>query len=383
MDLCISKKTDQPLYRRIAQAICDAINDGSILPGQKLPTHMAMANQLGVTALTVSRSYKVLSQRGVIRQKRGLGTHVQQDALIRLASTTGLTLKHIAIVIDKPHLAQCHRDLMRLTTEMLEGIDAVLDKRRVRITYAHGLTEQSVGHLDEQSAVLVVRCQSPDPFTFEKLRQRQVPVLKVINCSAAIAVPSLSFDMFQSVRIGCEHLLACGYRKLGYIGPMGHDDSEPESMLGVKFLEFANVLYREGLDFQVRHVRKAQNEPGEAYEAASQIIRSGDLPEAFFVETDYMAMQVIAALNHAGLRVPDDIGITSMDDVADAAGFMTPLTSVRTPQYEIGVHAAKMVQAWVKNRTPMKSMTLQSRLIVRQSTAPMQPQPASAETSRT
>lgn len=376
MDIEISQQAGVPLYARIAEGIAKAIEAGTFKPGDKLPTHVAMATRLDVTPLTVSRAYRVLTRRGIVRQKRGSGTFIESAALTRLTVAKGDRLKHIVVVVGKDHLAKCHRDQIRLMTEMLEGLDVALGRRRVRFTYTADFTRQTLGHLKQGCAVLLRHCDKVDATFLRELEKRDVPVLALLNSPPQFVVPAVSFDMFQAVRLGVEHLLACGYTRLGYIGPMGSPDYDPDGILGVKFLEFANVMYRAGLDFQMKHVHEARNEPGLAYAAMQKIIRGGDLPDAFFVETDYMAMQAIAALHDAGLSVPDDVGIASMDDVADAAHFEPPLTTVRTPQYEIGLEAGRQLLAWMKDRTPLASKVLLSQLQVRKSTATCLPKAA-------
>ena len=61
------------------------------------------------------------------------------------------------------------------------------------------------------------------------------------------------------------------------------------------------------------------------------MLSSGDMPEALFVDTDYKAMEVVAAIHDAGLRVPDDVALVSYDDVPEAATFGPTLTTVRVP----------------------------------------------------
>ena len=61
--------------------------------------------------------------------------------------------------------------------------------------------------------------------------------------------------------------------------------------------------------------------------------------EAVFVASDVVAFGAIAAIREAGLRVPDDISIVGFDDIALAAFFDPPLTTVHLPAYDLGVAA--------------------------------------------
>ena len=65
-----------PVYRQIAQAIRKAVKDGSLKPGDRLPTHRDLAYQLGVTVGTITRSYREAERLGLVAGEVGRGTYV-------------------------------------------------------------------------------------------------------------------------------------------------------------------------------------------------------------------------------------------------------------------------------------------------------------------
>ncbi|MEJ8573595.1 PLP-dependent aminotransferase family protein [Microbaculum marinum] len=67
----------RPAYRSLAQCIVAAIEAGEIRPGARLPTHRALAYQLGLSVQTVSRAYEDLSRLGVISGEVGRGSFVK------------------------------------------------------------------------------------------------------------------------------------------------------------------------------------------------------------------------------------------------------------------------------------------------------------------
>jgi DNA-binding transcriptional MocR family regulator len=72
-----------PVYRALAEALADAIGDGRLPAGEKLPPQRELAWKLDVTVGTVGRAYDMLAQRGLVRGEVGRGTYVlgQQPAL--------------------------------------------------------------------------------------------------------------------------------------------------------------------------------------------------------------------------------------------------------------------------------------------------------------
>ena len=71
------KSLKRPAYRSLAQYIIDAIESGTVESGTKLPTHRALAFDLGLSVQTVSRAYDELHRLGFVSGEVGRGTYVR------------------------------------------------------------------------------------------------------------------------------------------------------------------------------------------------------------------------------------------------------------------------------------------------------------------
>ncbi|MGN8025247.1 LacI family DNA-binding transcriptional regulator [Microbacterium sp. 22242] len=65
--------------------------------------------------------------------------------------------------------------------------------------------------------------------------------------------------------------------------------------------------------------------------------------EAVFVANDQMALGLLRALADAGRRIPEDVAVLGFDDIADAAEFRPPLTTVRQDFAALGDQAVRLV----------------------------------------
>ena len=65
-----------PLYRQLLDAIREDIASGCLPAGQRLPTHRALADRLGVTVGTVTRAYSEAEHQGLLQGRVGSGTYV-------------------------------------------------------------------------------------------------------------------------------------------------------------------------------------------------------------------------------------------------------------------------------------------------------------------
>lgn len=67
-----------PAYQRIKSAILTSIHQGEWVVGQAIPTEMALAEQFGVSRMTVNRALKELTDEQVLVRVQGSGTFVAQ-----------------------------------------------------------------------------------------------------------------------------------------------------------------------------------------------------------------------------------------------------------------------------------------------------------------
>lgn len=72
--------SDIPLYLQLRNQVVIAIARGDLLPGDKLPTIRALADESGINMMTVSKAYQLLKQEGYITTDRRAGARVAQPA---------------------------------------------------------------------------------------------------------------------------------------------------------------------------------------------------------------------------------------------------------------------------------------------------------------
>ncbi|WP_372872092.1 PLP-dependent aminotransferase family protein [Shewanella sp.] len=65
-------------YEKLAAAIGEAIDEGILAPGSKLPPQRRLADALGITLGTVTRAYTLAIHRGWVEARVGDGTYVRQ-----------------------------------------------------------------------------------------------------------------------------------------------------------------------------------------------------------------------------------------------------------------------------------------------------------------
>jgi LacI family transcriptional regulator len=88
---------------------------------------------------------------------------------------------------------------------------------------------------------------------------------------------------------------------------------------------------------------------------------------AIVASNDQMALGAMLALSRRGLRVPDDVSVTGIDDIPEAAYFTPPLTTLRIDFAAQGRAAVAALLGGIDAPSP----AIRSELIVRDSTSPV------------
>jgi DNA-binding LacI/PurR family transcriptional regulator len=95
-------------------------------------------------------------------------------------------------------------------------------------------------------------------------------------------------------------------------------------------------------------------------------------PTAVLAVSDKTAFGALGVLQRAGLRVPEDLSLASIDDVVDAATTLPALTTVGVPKREMGAESVRRLLALLDDpATPPQKTMLYTRLVERASTAPL------------
>lgn len=85
MEILISNSSDKPIYEQIYTQIKRMIMDGTLQPGEMLPSMRALSRDLHLSVITVQRAYEDLTRDGFLETVSGKGCFVaaQNRELIR------------------------------------------------------------------------------------------------------------------------------------------------------------------------------------------------------------------------------------------------------------------------------------------------------------
>jgi DNA-binding LacI/PurR family transcriptional regulator len=197
------------------------------------------------------------------------------------------------------------------------------------------------------------------------LANNRDPVLIVNNYLVDEPLDHVVCDYSAGARLAVEHLLGLGHRRIGMI----HGAVEVQTANDVRNT-FVSVLKEHGIgDGETRLADGLYTEEGGGA-AAQAILERDPKVTALLAGNDKMAIGAMHRLRQRGKRVPEDVSVVGFDDSRAAAFTTPPLTTVRTPLYDLGQHCAERMVDLILGKVEQCQEVLPVDLIIRESTAP-------------
>ncbi len=183
-------------------------------------------------------------------------------------------------------------------------------------------------------------------------------VLDGLRCSA------VTTDDVQVGVLATEHLIELGHRRIGHLRGTTASTS-------LQRLEgYKQALAKARIRFDKNLVRGCGFTETDGYAAMKAWIAEGELPTAIFAANDPAAIGAMAAMNDAGLRVPDDVAFVGAGSIHYGDMLRVPLTTVAWSTAAMGQAAAELLLHLIrtKNRAGKpRYIVIPPRLVIRHS----------------
>ena len=177
--------------------------------------------------------------------------------------------------------------------------------------------------------------------------------------------PSIGFDNRAATYELARWLIELGHRRFGLISaPTTGNDRARARGAGVR-----SALAQHGLSLEERNVFYGPISLASGQAGMRQLLRRRPHPSAVIATNDVFAVGAMMTCREAGVRIPDDVSITGVDNTDLGATQTPPLTSIQTPIVEIGTAAGMQLVARLEGRPAELQQQLPFTLMKRGSTA--------------
>ncbi|MDN0196051.1 LacI family DNA-binding transcriptional regulator [Streptomyces sp. S.PNR 29] len=258
-----------------------------------------------------------------------------------------------------------------LTTEFFAGVYT----GAARVAAAHGFgvvlypSPEGIGPARDpfasaQAALDGVIASSMAADALSAIRGDQLPLVMLdSDPEGSLGAATVNLDIADGVRQVAEHLLALGHRRFLHLAA-----DIPSWTFEVRARELAaRLATAPGTSLRTAHAPISFE--GARAAAESALSAPGPRPTALICDDDKLAAGAYKAARRLGLRIPDDLSITGLDDLALATAIDPELTTVHLDAELFGERGMRALLAVLEGRPP-EGGDIPVHLVVRGSTGP-------------
>jgi LacI family transcriptional regulator len=325
-----------------------------------------VAERAGVSISTVSHvinNTRVVSDdvrqrvQGVIDEMRYIPSAVARSLKNDKTNTIGVLVPNSS----HPYFAELTRWLEEAAFQL--GYNIILCN-------AHGTGQKEAAYLrllmEKRIDGLILVASGADGEQDLLARHENVPIVQLER-----ALPGVSADLILVSQQGgayqaTRHLIELGHRAIACV-------SGPSDLpcARTRVDGFVQAMQEAGLALPPERIVHAEFTSAGGHAAFTRLLAQPHPPTAVFVTSDLMALGGLCAAGTAGVRVPHRLSVVGFDDIAGARYASPPLTTVAPPKREMARLAVESLIGRIKGSSePLLSVSLESMLVVRASTAP-------------
>jgi LacI family transcriptional regulator len=198
---------------------------------------------------------------------------------------------------------------------------------------------------------------------FRSMEKPGVPMVFLNRCPDFLISDVIMTNNIKGAYSATEHLIRHGYEKIAIITGPTSISTGKDRLIGYKrALEDYSIAESDEL------VKEGSFSIESGYEKMKELMEQDDKPDAVFISNNSMTFGAYKYLKESGHTVPDQVAVIGYDDFDWAEIVEPPITTVRQPAYDLGVHAAKLILARIiKKQVKREMMYMDPTLIIRRS----------------
>jgi LacI family transcriptional regulator len=178
-------------------------------------------------------------------------------------------------------------------------------------------------------------------------------------------------DLVEITRSTIDFLTERGHTEIGLIGGTYHNPNTNLDEMDIREKSFRSYMEEKGLlkEQYIYSHRGFSVENGINLMSKAIQELGDDMPTAFFVAADPIAVGCLQALNEFGIAIPNRVSIVSINNISVTKYLSPPLTTFHIDTRELCKNAIELLlERVIEKRKIVKTLYLGSELIVRKST---------------
>lgn len=340
------QKGDEPVYKQLRELFLARIEKGELVPGDRISTENALADQFKVSRTTIRRALGGLEKEGFIVRFPGKGTFINLSFGDRVKDppfTVGVNF--FKSITDN-----------NFYTYVMDGILREAERRNIHIkTFSSDNRQLDAGELD---GLLFAGQLEEDSELYRRIAKGLLPAVG-FNRRISSRVSFIGIDNYEEAGKGVNFLIAQGCRRIGFFGCL---PDVPGSSAEARYRGYCDALTGHGLP--VIPERTGFYVSGSRYQAAMDYLARADI-DALFVALAPVYPAILQAANALKISFPADVKVLVFDDLSQLLLDWPGISYIRMPLQMIGERmlSALRQQLILKERAPVISEIFQAEII--------------------
>lgn len=335
------------------------------------PTISSIAEAAGVSRTSVSFAFNYPDRLATDTLERILAISDQlgysPDPIARSMNTG--RIGSIGLLLPQSLGSMMHNPFI---AEFIEGVAEVTEPKELPLM----LVSPQRGSMEH-----AVRGTATDGFltlgletfrdTVRVLEDRHLPYV-MVDSEPVDGVNCVNADDVGGSDAAMSHVLSLGHRAIGILGIRSGHHGRWDKYVGTlarRIEGYQLALARHGLTLDDVQFTECDVSGDGGRAGFAELQRQDDQLTAIVAMSDVVAIGAIEEAHHRGLQVPADISIIGFDDLPEARWSQPPLTTIQQPSREKGRIAARKLVARLEGDKDTEHVALDTKLIVRESTA--------------
>lgn len=224
-------------------------------------------------------------------------------------------------------------------------------------------------------ALVLHHSESHSPALWKLLEVQQVPAIITRASVEVSGYTTVGYSGYAGFRELTSHLLNLGHERFGLMmitSPQNEQTHslQPDKRVSGAYAGVVETLGEAGLKVAPEHMTNTYFSIGKGRSCFRKIMSTSAPPTALVCMDDYLAIGAIFEAKAMGIKVPEDVSIVGFDDIELAQLVSPPLTTIRTPDRDMGIATADCVLDILERRAPSAyRRELEVEFLLRGSTA--------------
>lgn len=337
--------------------------------GQRFYSEHQLCTKYGLSRQTVRKATGQLTEEGYLERIKGSGTYVTEQAVSRRHTKThsiGILVTYLSDYIFPIIIKELERCFSRagFTVQLASTGNSSARERELLTKMLRSGVDGII--LEPTKSAL----PNPNLDMYKELEGRGFPMIYIHSRYPGIDLPLVGLDDERAGYLACKHLLDLGHRRIAAI--LKSDDLQGHA----RYRGLLKAFGERDMTFNDQNVYWYSTEDIGTFEDLSEpVLARLRGSTGLVVYNDQIAILAEQMLLDAGIRIPEDMAVVSIDDSKYASLAPVPLTSVRSPCSEIGRIAADHLLRLIGGENFEPGRIFVPTVIKRRSTASPAPTP--------